>query len=320
MNVVDVEMIAARQDEEHYKSISTAPNSAQFIPEPVKAPRKSTKTGESEKWELDPKEVVLGEKIGSGAFGDVYKAEYRFEIVAVKKLRLDGNAKEVEDFLKETSLMKGMRPHKNVILLMGIIPENPPSIVTEYCAKGSLRHLLAQEALPDKRARRIIAGIAKGLFHLHGEGIVHRDLATRNVLLTESFEPKICDFGMSRSIKKKGVETTKSETGPLKWMAPELIADRIYSFKSDVWSFGVTLIEIFIRGDPYPDMDSVQVALAVGNQKLTHPLPETITSKYKEVVQSCFAFKPEDRPTMKEICERLESFKHDKLYVASMED
>jgi serine/threonine protein kinase len=85
-------------------------------------------------------------------------------------------------------------------------------------------------------------GIASGMYHLHRHNIIHRDLATRNVLLTHSSgegEPKITDFGMSRFLETNSIAQTKSDIGPVCWMAPESIARRTYSKKSDVWSYGI---------------------------------------------------------------------------------
>merc|ERR1712146_108664 len=86
-----------------------------------------------------------------------------------------------------------------------------------------------------------------GMSHLHTEGIIHRDLATRNILLSEGLTPKISDFGLSRFGAPDDDNQTKSDVGPLKWMAPEAIKARVYGKKTDVWSYGVTVWEIVAR-------------------------------------------------------------------------
>jgi len=135
--------------------------------------------------------------------------------------------------------MKNLRPHENVVLLTGICKE-PLSIIVEYMEGGSLFNYLRNLEIKISNELQIlfIVGIARGMFHLHSEKIVHRDLASRNVLLTKSLIPKISDFGMSRvNLENEDANKTSSNVGPLKWMAPECISENKYSNKSDVWAF-----------------------------------------------------------------------------------
>jgi serine/threonine protein kinase len=132
------------------------------------------------------------------------------------------------------------------------VAPNPQCIVTEFLDGGSLTSLLySRKTITQKMLYDIVYGIAAGVLHLHKEGIVHRDLAARNVLMTSGGQVKISDFGMSRKTQNSG-GVTKTENGPLKWMAPECLYERKYSIKTDVWAFGVTLFEIVSRGEPYP--------------------------------------------------------------------
>ena len=144
--------------------------------------------------------------------------------------------------------------------------ENPFCIVTEFYPKGSLRKVLQCEELPPMVILEIIKGIARGLNHLHRtklvqlphsffleELIIHRDVAARNVLLTDTFQAKISDFGMSRVLHSQSDSgSTKSDVGmiflyildlkigPIKWMAKECIVEKKFSTKSDVWAFGMS--------------------------------------------------------------------------------
>jgi len=152
---------------------------------------------------------------------------------------------------------------------------------------------------------RIAKGVANGMSHLAAEGITHRDLAARNVLLTESLTPKISDFGLSRMGAKDASSTlhkTKSDVGPLKWMAPEAIRDKVYSEKTDVWSYGITLLELIDRRPPFAGMD----ALTAGTQVCYHGLRPTITtSDCPEILRSafnwCIRTEPHERPAFKEL-------------------
>jgi len=148
--------------------------------------------------------------------------------------------------------------------------------------------------------------IAKGMFHLHKEHIIHRDLAARNLLLDKSWNVKIADFGLSR-VNKEEYNVTYTKGGPLRHMAPESLIDRKYSIYSDVWAFGVTLIEIVTRDVPFPHMDGIQVAVAVVNKSLRPTSPEGTPSAIVPIVNKCFGITPSSRPTFSQICEQMKA-------------
>lgn len=126
--------------------------------------------------EIEYAELKLGEKLGEGAFGVVFKGTWRGGAVAIKKVHNDVKEQNVQDFLKEAALMKKIRPHTNVVQFLGIC-SNPLVIVTEYLEKGSLYHYLRTEegkTMSKKQMMDIIKGVASGMYHLVSEGIVHR--------------------------------------------------------------------------------------------------------------------------------------------------
>jgi len=249
------------------------------------------------------------------AFGIVFKADWRKISVAVKQLinstggEID--SKQMDDFAQEIQLMMNLRNHQNVVMLYGITI-NPLTIITEFLENGSLwDYLQKPNEIPTERRNMIIHGIAKGMLHLHKENIIHRDLAARNVLLTGHFEPKISDFGLSRVNNEQG-NVTKSDVGPLKWMAPECIKSQQYSIKSDVWSYAITVIEILTRKLPYGDRDAVKVAAMVmyGEMKPTSEIPLDCPPELTAVLSRCFEFNEHDRPDMDWICDQLSEFKY----------
>jgi len=159
---------------------------------------------------------------------------------------------------------------------------------------------------------QIITDIAAGMYHLQCEKIVHKDLAARNVLLGTNLIAKVSDFGMSRlSTATDNEIQSKSNFGPLKWMAPESVKSRQFSVKSDVWSFGVTCLEVLTRDQPYPELDMLHfVAKLVDpnfNAKivLTNDIPSTTPKKLVELLTSCWEPSPSDRPDFKQICQEL---------------
>ncbi|KAL6056515.1 Tyrosine-protein kinase abl1 [Balamuthia mandrillaris] len=239
--------------------------------------------------------------------------KWRGTAVAIKQILAKHN-EELEQMRSEMEIMKNLRPHGNVLLLLGVCEDDYHNhyVVTEFMARGDLRHFLMSEQGQSMVDHQMMLAMAKeiavGLSHLHSEGIIHRDLASRNLLLTEEYSIKISDFGLSRLKRDTESEeqTTKSEVGPLKWMAPESISQQTYSHKSDVWSYGVVLWELTNFGEePYPELSLVQAALAVVDEKMTPTIPSDIPSVLQEIMRACWQYDPKDRPTMEEIVSML---------------
>ncbi|KAL6078325.1 Tyrosine-protein kinase Fer isoform b [Balamuthia mandrillaris] len=153
-------------------------------------------------WNIQFSELTFGEEIGRGGFGVVMKGKWRGTPVAIKQILAKHND-ELEQMRSEMEIMQNLRPHGNVLLLLGVCEDDLHNhyVVTEFMAKGDLRHFLMSEegeAMVNYRMMvQMAREIAVGMCHLHSEGIIHRDLAARNLLLTEEFTIKISDFGLS---------------------------------------------------------------------------------------------------------------------------
>jgi len=148
---------------------------------------------------------------------------------------------------------------------------------------------------------KICRDIASGMLHLALEGIIHKDLAARNILLTKTLEAKVSDFGLSRIADNTAVVYSKSDVGPLKWMSPEAIRKKKYSEKSDVWSYGTVCYEVYARKEPFEDLDAIQAATSVVMDGLRCKLPNNAPPFMHTLLNSCFEVEPEKRPTFKEI-------------------
>jgi serine/threonine protein kinase len=251
-------------------------------------------------------ELTVERKIGTGSYGKVCLGKWNAAPVALKFCRKKGN---LEDFMREIRLMIELPSHPNVVHLFGVSLDGPqPIIVLEYCAGGSLDKLLFQTnvTLSDEHKIRLVRGISAGMLHLHKNNIVHRDLAARNILLTASGDPKISDFGMSRILEKDDEGKTNSTIGPVCWMAPESLAYRNYSKKSDVWTFGIVVYEIVAQCEPHKDQDLLVVGPRIRDEGLTPTIPSNSPQKLRELMQICWKIQPEQRPSFEAICAMLE--------------
>ena len=149
------------------------------------------------------------------------------------------------------------------------------------------------------------------MLHLSFEGIVHRDLAARNILLSSTLIAKISDFGMSRKVENTSEENqTIQNIGPVRWMvnylifflanlkvfqfleAPESMTSGIYSEKSDVWSFGITMIEILTRRAPYEGKPTIEVGISIANRQLDprDQIPKWCNTEINQILSKCFSY------------------------------
>jgi predicted Ser/Thr protein kinase len=245
-------------------------------------------------------------ELGSGSYGKVYLAKWQGIEVAVKV-----NNSNSSDFEDETKLMIKLPPHPNIVQVLGV-SKHPATgeslLVLEYCNGTSLDRLLydTEEKLTQAKQLELARMICQGMIHLHSNGVVHRDLSSRNVLLHNGVA-KISDFGMARTIGSSSQGQTKTNIGPVRWMSPESLRNNSYSYKSDVWSFGIVLYEILARSEPHIDIDPIEVGRLIRDFHL-RPVPPPESNKVLvDLMNKCLASNPEDRPAFEEICSILET-------------
>jgi len=252
-------------------------------------------------------ELKIEKELGRGNFGVVYKGQFRSIAVAVKEL-LVASPTGQDDFFKEAGVWSQLKTHPNIVGFVGLVnDQNRLAIVVEFLPNGTVESYYEKYKMDTPTVLRFALDTGRGMIHLAAEGVVHRDLACRNLLLDRNYQVKITDFGFARSVDSATQQMqTKSSVGPLKWMAPENILTKTYSSYSDVWSFGITVIEMLLCAAPYPNEDQMQIAVQVCKGQLTHPIPPHCPPALAVLLQSCWRFNATQRPSFETIVAQLQ--------------
>ncbi|KAG8552945.1 hypothetical protein GDO81_003175 [Engystomops pustulosus] len=275
---------------------------------------------------VDRHKLTLGKTLGEGEFGSVMEGQLNQDDyilkVAVKTMKIAICTRtEMEDFLSEAVCMKEF-DHPNVMRLIGVCLQNTenegypsPVVILPFMKHGDLHSFLlysrlgdAPLYLPTQMLVKFMTDIASGMEYLSSKNFIHRDLAARNCMLNENMNVCVADFGLSKKIYNGDYyRQGRIAKMPVKWIAIESLADRVYTTKSDVWSFGVTMWEIATRGQtPYPGVENSEIYdyLRQGN-RLKQP-PDCLDGLY-ELMASCWQLNSKDRPSFETLHRELET-------------
>ncbi|KAH7724954.1 TK/FER protein kinase [Aphelenchoides avenae] len=259
-------------------------------------------------WLLNHESIKLAEKLGEGAFGEVYLAEFKEEEVAVKTMRGEATGDDRRKFMKEARTMRKFK-HRNVVKILGVaVHELPLMIVMEFCPGGSLlSYVRKKPSLFQRNSGKFIFEASDGLAYLERERCIHRDIAARNCLLTAKQDVKISDFGMS---EETAITEDKLEKVPVKWLAPETLQQRKYSHKTDVWSYGILCWEVYADGaEPYPGLTNLQTRAKIVVQNYRMEMSKDTPTAVAELVHSCWDKDPEKRPSFTQIARTLKDLR-----------
>ncbi|XP_076992909.1 tyrosine-protein kinase TXK isoform X2 [Tamandua tetradactyla] len=242
-----------------------------------------------EKWEIDPSELSFVKEIGSGQFGVVHLGEWRAHIqVAIKAIN-EGSMSQ-EDFIEEAKVMTKLT-HSRLVQLYGVcIQHKPLYIVTEFMENGSLLSYLRERKgkLRKEMLLSMCQDVCEGMEYLEKNSFIHRDLAARNCLVNSACLVKISDFGMTRYVLDDEYISSSGAKFPVKWSPPEVFHFNKYSSKSDVWSFGVLMWEVFTEGKmPFENKSNLQVVEAISKGVRLYR-PHLAPMSIYEVMYSCW--------------------------------
>lgn len=250
-------------------------------------------------WEIERDSLQFEKKIGNGNFGEVWYGTWkRYTEVAIKTLK--PGTMSPSAFLEEAKIMKKCR-HDRLVQLYAVCTDREPIyIVTEFMVNGSLLDYLRQGKGKDCDNVTLIdiaAQIASGMAYLEMEKLIHRDLAARNILVGENNIAKVADFGLARIIEDDEYSARQGAKFPIKWTAPEAALLGKFTTKSDVWSYGVLLYEVFTKGHvPYPGMTNREVLEALERGYRMPKSRQTPQQAY-DVQLKCWDQETHNRPT-----------------------
>ena len=273
---------------------------------------------------INPIDMNVTGKIGSGGFGDVYKAVWHKLPVAVKRLKgVDTNCSNtLKELSNEAGMLSELR-HPNVVLFLGIVLTHEYcAVVTEFMEGGSVRDALDEvqkktTTLSNDIRLLVLKHTAQGMVHLHALNVLHRDLKTQNLLTDHKTNPrtvKICDMGLS-TYKEKFLKKTLTAVGTPQYAAPEVLRHDRYSEKADVYSFAVVAWELFQPDGKFPfeDISALRAAheVAYSGLRPSPDVPLETPTWVKKLITNCWVNDPNDRPSF---CDILKTIEDAELY------
>ncbi|KAK5848123.1 hypothetical protein PBY51_005767 [Eleginops maclovinus] len=258
----------------------------------------------SEKWEINPSELTFMKELGSGQFGLVRLGKWRHQQrVAIKAIR-EGAMLE-EDFIEEAKVMMRLC-HPKLVQLYGVcLQRRPLLIVAEFMQSGCLLNFLRQRAAGLKGVWLLSMSqdVCEGMEYLESQSFIHRDLAARNCLVNEHNVVKVSDFGMTRYVLDNQYTSSSGAKFPVKWSPPEVLHYSKYSSKADVWSFGVTMWEIYAEGaTPFESRSNVEVVTEITRGVRLYR-PHRALQPIYAIMYRCWHEKPQGRPSFSELLE-----------------
>uniref|UniRef100_A0A673BJ07 Tyrosine-protein kinase n=1 Tax=Sphaeramia orbicularis TaxID=375764 RepID=A0A673BJ07_9TELE len=242
-----------------------------------------------EKWEINPSELTFMKELGSGQFGLVRLGKWRAQHkVAIKAIR-EGAMYE-EDFIEEAKVMMKLS-HPKLVQLYGVCSQQRPIyIVTEFMELGCLLNFLRQQrgSFNLEALLSICLDVSEGMEHLESNGFIHRDLAARNCLVNDALMVKVSDFGMARYVLDDQYTSSSGAKFPVKWSPPEVLNFCKYSSKSDVWSYGVLMWEVFSEGRmPFDQTQNHEVVTLVTQGHRLYR-PKLASPAIYDIMQLCW--------------------------------
>ena len=254
----------------------------------------------------------LGDCIGKGAFGTVYRGlnSKTGEVVALKQFDMERlSSDDLESLVTEIKILREL-DHPNIVRYIDIIKaEKRMFLVLEYVEQGSLLSIVKQfGSLPENLIAVYIDQTLRGLAYLHSKNVAHCDIKCANILSTKRGEMKLTDFGVSRTLAKAEGNLAPEAVGTPYWMAPEIIELKGVTPAADIWSLGATVIELLTGKPPYIELNAMSALFRIVQDDMP-PLPEC-SDECVDFLKQCFRKEPAERPAAEALLRHAFIMKH----------
>ena len=274
--------------------------------------------GRAEWWELKKNDIEILDIISSGSHGIVYRSIWRKLICACKVVKNINSQKEADDLKNELSIISHLR-HPNLVLFLGAVTINDPLILLyEYLPNDTIEKYYQNNNFPKSKIMyKWFSQLTQAIYFLHNcyYPVMHRDIKPSNILLTDSLNIKITDFGLSKILKNSNEYYKMSGcTGTLRYMAPEILLNNDYDLKIDIYSLSLNFWFIYTGKIPFKKIEDYQSLYYMITHNIRPEISNFYCSKLSDLIIDMWHNDPNLRIDISEVLRRIQNINHNELF------